>query len=103
MGLENGARLEVETMIRTAQEGCPVGNENKIEIKHLQRSIEAMQEVDNKIFDKLDNQQKDISAQNERQSKKIDDVVRMMLANLFTVVGSIIVGIVIFLFKSAHP
>lgn len=56
--LENGEVLQVEKMITEKQNSCPRGAENKNEIAHLRKAVERMEKVDDKIFAKLDNQDK---------------------------------------------
>ena len=112
MTLEAGDKLEVSKIVRDEIDACPKAKEQAKDIKHLQAATESLEEVDRRIFEKMETQNvtliNKINTQNETLIdklgtmgttlyKQMDGLKSLLLTALLGAGASLIVGVVIFL------
>jgi len=94
MALENGEILQVQEMIRKSQDTCLGLKSIESEVKHLQKSIENMEAVDQTIFAKIDTQTSKIDSVKDSINNKLVEKEKADSQRWFTFMITLIVQLI---------
>jgi len=99
VALENGEVLHIEKIVREKQKDCPTGQKLTQEVEHVNRALQSLENVDQRIFDKIDVQKRDITKEiKDNETKETNRFFTILLALLGASL-SFIGMLVLFYFK----